>query len=477
MVITQNFILNNIFIDFYIKQLYYVMWRDRKVLTKIKLKNFKVFDDISIDLADKKGKPLKYVFLYGENGAGKSSILKSISFLEDSLTTLTTLEHIEKIISQIENDEKNFPDISLSDIISRYKMRQTIDDMAKRYRMIDSNDDMILHYSFFINEKKATYELIFNQQNELVKEVFGCVLDKRIANIFTLTKNDFTFNRSLFKSSKYKKELIDLYKRYWGKHTFASILIKQIIDNNSKYMNEQIDSNVFNTFYELVIRLIGHQKDVNSSGVVFSSPFDGMGIHDIDSGEIDLKDEKTLDTVSLYIKEILTNINSTISNVFYEKKLIDDRIKYSLQIEKIISNKKRTIPYNKESTGTKNIIEMLPFLIQFIRGNVCIMDEIDSGIHDLLFENLISDMMHNEASSNFGQLIASTHNTKIIHSLDAHNTFLILVDGKTGKREIKTFADLEVNHRSDNNYEVKYLNDKYGGLPPKFKLDYSKMIE
>ena len=46
--------------------------RGNIMFTYIKLKNYKSFDDITIDLSDKNGNPKKLVIIYGENAAGKT---------------------------------------------------------------------------------------------------------------------------------------------------------------------------------------------------------------------------------------------------------------------------------------------------------------------------------------------------------------------------------------------------------------------
>ena len=44
------------------------------MFTYIKLKNYKSFDDITIDLSDKNGNPKKLVIIYGENAAGSGKV-------------------------------------------------------------------------------------------------------------------------------------------------------------------------------------------------------------------------------------------------------------------------------------------------------------------------------------------------------------------------------------------------------------------
>lgn len=53
---------------------------------------------------------------------------------------------------------------------------------------------------------------------------------------------------------------------------------------------------------------------------------------------------------------------------------------------------------------------MLPFLLASIEGSTVIIDEFDSGIHDLLSRSLIKSIFKDIS----GQLIMTTHNTSLM---------------------------------------------------------------
>ncbi len=56
------------------------------------LENFLVFDSIDINFEHKKNVPLKNIFIYGENGSGKTSIMKGLTAVQKIATTLNNLE-------------------------------------------------------------------------------------------------------------------------------------------------------------------------------------------------------------------------------------------------------------------------------------------------------------------------------------------------------------------------------------------------
>ena len=43
-----------------------------------------------------------------------------------------------------------------------------------------------------------------------------------------------------------------------------------------------------------------------------------------------------------------------------------------------------------ESTGTQSLLQLLPFMLVVVKGSVAVIDEFDTGVHDLLVKNLFN---------------------------------------------------------------------------------------
>ena len=67
------------------------------MLTYIKLKNFKSFSNIMFDLRGKGGIPKKMVFVYGENGAGKSNLISSMLFLSKTIVSIKNQARLKNL--------------------------------------------------------------------------------------------------------------------------------------------------------------------------------------------------------------------------------------------------------------------------------------------------------------------------------------------------------------------------------------------
>ena len=434
------------------------------MFTKITLKNFKVFDEIEFNLSDKKGKPLQYVFLYGENGAGKSSILESIDFLAKSFQTRFFYEEIEQLLINGAVDSEN-----LVKFIS--KLSRTIKDLASKKKMADSNDEMLLQYDFLVNGKKVNYLLKFDDKSNLIEETLKYAFDKRIATVFSFTPKTIRFHKEFLISETYKDELVELKIKWWGKHTLLSILFNEFGGANDEYFDKYINSDVLNVIRSIFGRLVGNLSGLPSRDFINMESSTFNGINDIKSGKISSNNKTVLRDIENLLTDLFTKISPTINYVHYKVDEKDDEIEYKLFLNKKIANCDLDISVDDESRGTRNVIKLLPYFVKYFNNQICVLDEMDAGIHDLTFSYLVSNIVNYTSES--GQLIASCHNTKIINELDAHNVFLIKINAENGIRSIESFADLDVNYRSSNDQERKYLRD-YLNFYYKENLDFSK---
>lgn len=66
-----------------------------------------------------------------------------------------------------------------------------------------------------------------------------------------------------------------------------------------------------------------------------------------------------------------------------------DTIKYELIIYKNVGGELTEIPISVESKGTKNLLELTTVFFWVVEGGICVVDEIDSGIHDILMNNIL----------------------------------------------------------------------------------------
>lgn len=131
-----------------------------------------------------------------------------------------------------------------------------------------------------------------------------------------------------------------------------------------------------------------------------------------EGGEIARRDESILNLTEKMLDTFLRLTYRDIVQVYYKRTYSEDKIQYQLVITKNIVGKPRDIDFSLESTGTQSLIQQLPFMLVVVNGSVAVIDEFDTGIHDLLVKALASSLYN----SIEGQLIITTHSTLLMES-------------------------------------------------------------
>ena len=131
------------------------------------------------------------------------------------------------------------------------------------------------------------------------------------------------------------------------------------------------------------------------------------------------------------------------------------------------------IEYNIESTGTKNILKILPYLISAAKGKTVIINEIDNGIHDLLMlkilENLSEDLK--------GQLIITTHNTLLLEEEFIKDSIYIFKVDENANKKLLALNKFEGRVHPNLSIRKRYLKGLYGGIPFPMDIDFNELIE
>ena len=70
-------------------------------IRKLHIKNYKIFDDLSLDFIDDKGNTLDLIVLGGENGCGKTTLLEFITKFRD------TVHALHKSLNSLEFEDNN----------------------------------------------------------------------------------------------------------------------------------------------------------------------------------------------------------------------------------------------------------------------------------------------------------------------------------------------------------------------------------
>ena len=439
------------------------------MFTYIKLKNYKSLIELEVDLTKKENTPKKLISIYGENGIGKSNFVDSFYTLKKIVSTRTVNEKIriltekQKELQTDDFDKALYFFGQLGSIIKNGFFSNSID-IINECKTIDSKDNMIIEVGFKIKSKSGIY-CIETDNTDIISEKLDFTLNKNKVNFFEITKKEKYLNESVFIDNEYKKEILSIVEKYWGKHSLLSLIAYEIEDKKENYVKKKIFNGIFEVinFFSSLSILSRNKLEV----------FKDIEEEKLFYGTISANEEKKLINIENVINTFFTALFSDIKQAYYKKKVDRDEINYILCFKKNIYNKLIDIEYNRESTGTKNILKILPYLISTAKGKTVIIDEIDNGIHDLLIlkilENLSEDLK--------GQLIITTHNTLLLEEEFIKDSIYIFKVDENANKKLLALNKFEGRVHPNLSIRKRYLKGLYGGIPFPMDIDFNELIE
>lgn len=435
------------------------------MFTNIRVKNFKSLVDVDLNLIGKKKQPKNLVLIYGENGSGKSNVSSIFYTLIETIRTMKIRDKIQMFLGS--EEEELFNDELLKKILkSKFKDMESI---VKESKTIDSDDNLYMEFEFNIDNKKGTYSMEFDDK-KIIAEKLQFTIDTNKGVYFDLNLNNKKLNPSVFRDNTYITEIQNKIEKFWGKHTLLSILSEDIEEKNEDYFKEKLSSNFFRMleFFEK----LSCQINIGNTGTVGKYIIDNPILGHLLNGEINSKDQKELETIEGILNEIFTSLYADIKEIHYELQVIKKKIKYKLFCKKVIGGRLINIPFDLESTGTLSILDLIPAIIMAVKGGTVVIDEFDSGIHDLMVQELVSSINN----SLRGQLILTTHNTLLMEcDIPSDSLYFITID-ENGDKEILCLDDYQ--HRTHPNHNIRslYLKGLYDGIPITRDLDLEYVI-
>ena len=435
------------------------------MFTKIHVENYRSLINLDLDLTYKQGKMKPLAIIYGENGVGKSNIASIFYTLCESLRTMSIRNTLQQILDDINDEEKEVDENILKFLKRNFRETESI---IKNYKTIDSKGNMILKFEFIDSGHKGEY-IIEYSETRLVHERLEYALNKNKTLLYDLQDDKFIINDKIFIDNEYMKEIKDLLKKYWGKHSLLSILLFEKEDKADNYIEERIHSRLYDiivSFMTMSIKVkTGNRSEQGKIGVRHKI------LGELDAGEIDIRNEEELNKAERLVNEFFTAAYSDIKQVYYRREYGEERIKYHLVFKKLIYNTVIDVDSEYESTGTLHLLDIIPYLLMCMDGQTVIIDEIDTGIHDLLVKNILDNVIDYID----GQLIITTHNTMMLDSdIDPNFIYTFAVDQNANK-QLLPIVEYEDRAHPNLNYRTRYLKGMYGGVPICRDIDFEEL--
>lgn len=440
--------------------------------TSIEAKNYKSFKNLNFNI-ENNSKPKNIIAIYGENGSGKSNILSLISNLQSSTRSIENLKRENEILLEYQNNDDKSNDNQFKSFLNRFDFKSNLNSIFKNAVTINSKEITRIKYNFKLNGKKGDYELAFsnyNNQFKLEEECLNYTINSYKGNMYKIYLKDdeikYKLNNNIFKNSEVKKDIIEnaIY-RFWGKHTFLAGLNDVVFNNNKNYIKSKISDNIFS-----VITFFSDISFLNEDAQMLAIPkkFKLLPGPELISGHTESKE--ILKYTQEALNDFLMPLYSDLLSLEYDTHEDENGINYRLFETKRMNGEEVKIPFNLESHGTKQLINLFPLIIGAVYGNIVVIDEIDDGIHDLLMNKLVSDIQ----DSISGQLIFSTHDTSLMKELNSSSVYIIQIDSNGNKRVTPLSSSMI---KENNNVQKMYLNGYFSGVPYLSSVDFEEIID
>ncbi len=438
------------------------------MFTYLKLKNFKSFKEVSINFENKRDDFKHVIVIYGANGSGKSTIVEAFLTLEKTLGTMRVKDMLLDLLNNKITPPENIP-IKQELMLEYLKTRltsSTIEKIIDENKMINTNEPMQLEFGFIINGSAGSYLMEFDNSN-LIRERLNYKILKNRGCCFNIEEDKVEINQKIFESTDFLEEIKKQVQMYWGKHTFLSILQHEMEDKSAAYVDSNISRNLMNIL--TAFNSISYKvSDSTEDGSIYASPV----LANLEGGTIEKTEERNLDRVEDFINKFFTSIFDDVNRAFYHREEKNGKIRYSLFLNKRIETHNFDIDFRYESSGTQEILNLLPYLMLAITGKCVIIDEFGNGIHDLMVAKLMKAVTQNIK----GQLIITTHNTLIMDQSNIKPDALYFIFNELEGKKVKCVTDIEERLHPKYNYRYRYFNnDLYvDGLPKNTDFDFSE---
>ena len=434
------------------------------MFSKITLDNYASFNHFEFNLienkTDKKAK--KMAIVYGENGIGKTSLVRAVELLKKTYVALSASEEISKVISQY--NETDFITTLFNTTMSGFRIGSIIN----RARKFGSTEDTKLTYEMIISRKRYIYSMSFDNKT-ITEEKLLC----DGLTIFKARRHRLVMSEDCFLDEQLKERLRSLFNMYFGeRYTFLSCIFSARRSISKTYFENALSPNL-KAFLDMLDKIVVFTKDQfnseianlglsNSSNVFLPNFLTGRYTDDLK-----IKKEKTEMALTMFFSSLYSNI---LAAHYVVEANQQGAQQYVLHFLEKTGNETVDVPYQCESTGTNKLVGLFDYLYKAATDDcVIFIDEIDEGINDIL----LRDIFNSIDDSIVGQFVVTTHNTLLLKASLKKNIYLL---DRGQDNNVVSYSLDEFGRKIQPATDVvgQYLNGLYGGVPQSgsFSIDY-----
>ncbi len=271
------------------------------MFTYIRLKNFMSLKDVTFNLKNGSKGAKSFVAVYGENGSGKSNFVYSINLLRQSIDSFEMSADMEKMKELVR--EKELP----KRLLDRIMGNADILNITGGCRMAECDEETSIEYGFQIGKHEGYYIMSFAER--FVYEKLYYFIVKQSVTLFEIKLIDGkilpVFSNKLFADHKVEDEIRDEVDKYWGKHTFLSILNRERSEKNEQYIEAKYLSYAFDILNMLQETTVYCKKSSSFASWVQANEPDNI-LERLESGKVQIVNESVLYRSESILNDFIT---------------------------------------------------------------------------------------------------------------------------------------------------------------------------
>ena len=423
------------------------------MLVQFSVKNFKTFKDKAtlsmiasnydksdleesnvFDVKNYSHRLLKSSVIYGANASGKTKFIDALAFMRWFV-----------INSSIKTQEGDKIDVE------NFKLNTESENLPSEFELIFLINESQYRYGFEVNSERVISEWLYQKKINLKpKEV----------ELFYREELEIVFHNTFKKIKVLEKEGDDIIRDnalvLSVSNQFKVKEAKEIVDF-FKSMGFLL-GNEPSRYEEFSLMSISEKSNLGFRIIETLKRFD-IGINDLKVKEVSIDGDMKLP------KELRNKLSE-----------LAKKNKEITLLETEAVHKKYDSDYNfvselnfdfdvQESAGTQKLLAILGLFYESLEsGDSLFIDELDSRLHPNIVSHLIKMFNSKETNPNNAQLIFNTHNTNLLNeNLFRRDQIWFTEKNRYGEAKLISLADFKI--RKGENYEEKYLDGRYGGVP------------
>jgi uncharacterized protein len=414
-------------------------------------------EHLAVDVAGKGKSLLPVAAIYGANAAGKSNLIKAITFAQDLIIEGTRSHQAIHI-----------PTFKLGDYSKK----------PSKFEFVFTHQQSLYSYGFTLNSSQILEEWLYGVPANKKKEI--CYFNRVTSES---KKSTVEYGAILRGKSNKDKQFLDF--------------IAKGTRPNQLFLTEAIERNVSsllpvsNWFSEVLIIIpaeswpvgleIGIQNDEGFKKLL--SDFlksSGTGIHSIEAEETGFDFDNYLSSMSINeqeeIKHFLANANEDSRLMIFmagnKKYYLFKKSQNQLVLIRLKINHRNEFgqltefSIDEESEGTQRLIDLMPALSMLKDSDekVIFIDELDRRLHPLLSRRFLEFCLQSFPEGDRNQLIFTTHDTNLLNlDILRRDEIWFVEKNPQGSSSLYSLAEFKI--RPDLKVDKGYLNGRFGAIP------------